>query len=93
MPVMLNNPTYVHSKLLNFEINKCRGQSRKYPKLPCKTDAEINKFIYDIEISGYHVEESIDLSIRDRKPVYKSHKQFGHWIFDRSHHINTNIYL
>ena len=59
------------TKNLGFYIRKCTGKE-------CKSDAEIDKFVSDIELQGWNLQESINFEIYgNKKPVYKIMNEWG----------------
>ena len=59
------------TKNLGFYIKRCLGKK-------CKSEDEITKFVSDIELQGWNIQESIEFDIYgSKKPVYKIMNEWG----------------
>ena len=68
------------SKNFGFYVKRCMNKPN------CKTKPEIDKYVSDISIEGWNIQESINFNIYDsEKPVYKVMDKFGSWL------LNPNI--
>ena len=57
-----------------FSIKRCTGEG-------CKSDEEITKFVSDIELQGWNVQDIINFDIYDnKKPVVKIMSVWGQWL-------------
>ena len=75
------------TKNLGFYIKKCMGSG-------CKSESEIDKFVSDIELQGWHIQETIDFDIYSgEKPVYKIMNEWGQWLLSTKKTLSPYLYL
>ena len=73
------------TKNLGFYIKRCLGPG-------CKSDGEITKFVSDIELQGWNIQESIDFDIYGgKKPVYKVMSEWGQWLLSAKKYISPKV--
>jgi hypothetical protein len=59
------------TKNIAFQIRRCIGSR-------CKSAAEIDKFVSDIEVQGWNIQDSINFEIYGGiNPVYKIMNEWG----------------
>jgi hypothetical protein len=67
----LGSPAEMITKNMGFHIKRCMGKG-------CKTNDEINKFVSDIELQGWNIQENINFDIYGgKKPVYEIMNEWG----------------
>lgn len=56
------------AKHLQFSIRRCNRHER-HGKRPCKPDHEIDEYIKDIQVDSWVIQQRIDFSMYDIKPI------------------------
>ena len=86
-------PLYLHGDLssmvvkhLQFSIRTCNPHRSR---LPCKSDEEIRRFVEDLQIDSWTVNQKIDFSVYDVKPVFTVMEAQSTLVIDTSKTLNT----
>ena len=53
---------------INFKFDRCNRTNRN----DCKSEEEIEEFLKDLKIYTYSLSFTVDLSIYDQDPIFKS---------------------
>lgn len=73
------------AKHLQFSIRRCNQHERKPGQRPCKQSHEIDEYIKDIQVDSWVIQQRIDFSLYEVKPI-----QVGMQLLDT--HILNNDY-
>jgi hypothetical protein len=66
-------------------VTRCKNEIRKAQgKSKCRSDAEIDEFIYDLEVSNFVKQESIDSSVFNKMPIYTVIETAGKYLLNKN---------
>lgn len=81
-------------KNIVFKVTRCKNEIRKAQgKSKCRSDAEIDEFIYDLEVSNFVKQESIDSSVFNKMPIYTVIETAGKYLLNKNQIGVKNLFM